>query len=116
MEEYLYFKILTSIEKSEKRKISFKGNLEKEIFEKIVKENEHLIESIEYTDKKITIFKRMFIIPELNAEDINKIQDILWNSLKNKLEDDDKLEVLCYIAKTRNVNIEPNWIKNIFKN
>lgn len=44
MEEFLYFKILNSVEKSNKRKISFKGNLKKEIFEKVVEENEHLIE------------------------------------------------------------------------
>ena len=114
MEEFLYFKILNSVEKSNKRKISFKGNLKKEIFEKVVEENEHLIESIEYSDKKITIFKRQFIIPELTAEEINSIQDILWNSLKNGLSDDDKLEVVCYIAKTRNVNVEPDWLKRIF--
>lgn len=114
MEEYLYFRILRGIENSNKRKVSFIGNLKKEIFEKIVEENEHLIENIEYTDKKITIYKRIFIIPELDKEDINKIQDILWNSLKNNLKEKDQIEVLCYIAKTRNVNIKPEWIEKIF--
>ena len=46
MEEYLYFRILRGIENSNKRKVSFIGNLKKEIFEKIEKTIETLSEKI----------------------------------------------------------------------